>query len=114
MWCCRPRAWRGRGIQRDPEGERREIQTEENLVQETQMGIYFGGNSNLVSLTENNVQTKEFLGKKSEFVVKTKQNSSIFQNLRYREVLVRTSSGGFEPILFVNTISNLNLFWLDF
>ena len=44
----------------------------------------------------------------------TKQNSSIFQNLRYREVLVRTSSGGFEPILFVNTISSLNLFWLDF
>lgn len=52
-----------RGIQRDPAGERREIQTEENLVQETQMGIYFGGNSNLVSLTENNVQTNEFLGK---------------------------------------------------
>ena len=78
------------------------------------MGIYFGGNSNLVSLTENNVQTNEFLGKKLEFVVKTKQNSSSFQNLRYREVLVRTSSGGFEPILFVNTISNLNLFWLDF
>ena len=52
-----------RGIQRDPEGERREIQTEENLVQETQMGIYFGGKSNLVSPTENNVQTNEFLGK---------------------------------------------------
>ena len=52
-----------RGIQRDSAGERREIQTEENLVQETQMGIYFGGNSNLVSLTENNVQTNEFLGK---------------------------------------------------
>ena len=52
-----------RGIQRDPAGERREIQTEENLVQETQMGIYFGGNNNLVSLTENNVQTNEFLGK---------------------------------------------------
>ena len=73
LWCCRPRAWRGRGIQRDPEGsrgiqrdpegERREIQTEENLVQETQMGIYFGGKSNLVSPTENNVQTNEFLGK---------------------------------------------------
>ena len=52
-----------RGIQRDPEGERREIQTEENLVQETQMGIYFGGKNNLVSPTENNVQTNEFLGK---------------------------------------------------
>ena len=34
------------------------------------MGIYFGGKSNLVSPTENNVQTNEFLGKKSEFVVK--------------------------------------------
>ena len=99
---------------KEERGKRREIRTEENLVQETQMGIYFGGNSNLVSLTENNVQTNEFLGKKLEFVVKTKQNSSSFQNLRYREVLVRTSSGGFEPILFVNTISNLNLFWLDF
>ena len=48
--------------ERDPEGKRREIQTEENLVQES-MGIYFGGNSNLVSPTENNVQTNEFLGK---------------------------------------------------
>ena len=30
------------------------------------------------------------------------------------EVLVRIRSGGFEPILSVNTMSNLNLFWLDF
>ena len=69
----------------------------------------------MVSPTENNVQTNEFLRKKKpEFVVKTKQNSSIFQNLRYRKVIVRTSSGGFETVLSVNTISNLNLFWLDF
>ena len=42
------------------------------------MGIYFGGKNNLVSPIENNVQTNEFLRKKSEFVVKTKQNYSIF------------------------------------
>ena len=52
-----------RGKRKEERGERREIQTEENLVQETQMGIYFGGKSNLVSPTENNVQTNEFLGK---------------------------------------------------
>ena len=52
-----------RGKRIEERGERREIQTEENLVQETQMGIYFGGKSNLVSPTENNVQTNEFLGK---------------------------------------------------
>lgn len=52
-----------RGKRKEERGERREIQTEENLVQETQMGIYFGGKNNLVSPTENNVQTNEFLGK---------------------------------------------------
>lgn len=50
------------GNRREDRGKRREIRTED-LVQETQMGIYFGGNSNLVSPTENNVQTNEFLGK---------------------------------------------------
>ena len=102
------------GNRREERGKRREIRTEENLVQETQMGIYFGGKNNLVSPIENNVQTNEFLRKKSEFVVKTKQNYSIFQNLRYMEVLVRTNSCGFKPIRSVNTISNLNLFWLGF
>ena len=78
------------------------------------MGIYFGGKSNLVSPTVKQRANKRIPWKKLEFVVKTKQNSSIFENLRYRKVIVRTSSGGFEPILSVNTISNLNSFWLDF